>query len=58
MLSARRSESLERALHDSLAADVNPGASRHLSVHRQAEPFQTIKLGIIVPLPDQIRICD
>src|SRR5215471_2460821 len=55
---SRRRESFERALHDSLAADVDPRASRHLTVHREAESLEPIELGIIVPLPDEIRVRD
>ena len=51
-------KSFERALNDSLAADVNPGAGRHLTVHREAEPLESIELGVIVPLSDQIGIRD
>ena len=31
---ARRGEGFERALHDSLAADVDPRTGGHLSIHR------------------------
>ena len=58
MFASGSSERLERALHDSLATNVNPRTGGHLSVHRQAEPFEAIELGVVVPLSDQIRICD
>ena len=34
MFLACRAKGLECALHNSLAADVNPGTSGHLSIHR------------------------
>ena len=51
-------KSFKRTLHDPLAADVNPRAGRHLSVHRQSHPLETIELGIVVPLPDKIGVGD
>ena len=51
-------ESFERALHNSLTAYVNPGTSGHLSVHRQAKPFEAIELCVIVPLTNEIRVGD
>ena len=39
-LSRRRRERLVRALHDALAADVDPRPRRHLAVHHQAQPLQ------------------
>ena len=49
-----RGERLERTLHNSLAADIDPGASRHLAVHGQAETFQPIEFRVIRPMADQI----
>ena len=54
MFAARFGKCLERALHDSLAADVNPRARRHLPVHGEPKAFEPIELGIVRPLPDQI----
>jgi hypothetical protein len=54
MLACSCRESFECSLHDSLAAYVNPGTRRHLSVHRQAKTFETIELCIIVPLTHEI----
>ena len=54
MFAARFGKCLERALHNSLAADVNPRARRHLAVHGEAQAFEPIELGIVRPLPDQI----
>ena len=51
-------ESFKRALHNSLTAYVNPGTGGHLSVHRQAKPFEAIELCVIVPLTNEIRVGD
>src|SRR5438874_3242117 len=53
-----RRKSFKRPLNDSLAADVNPRSGCHLSVHRQSHPLEAIELGVVVPLADEIRICD
>ena len=58
MFSSGRGECFERSLHDSLAPDVNPRTGGHLAVHCQPEPFEPIELGVIVPLSNEIRICD
>ena len=54
MFPASGGKGFECTLHDSLAADVNPRAGRHLAVHRQAQALEAIKLGVIVPLSDEI----
>src|SRR4029077_14083917 len=51
-------ERFECPLHDSLAADVNPRTGSHLSVHRQSDPLESIELGIIIPLTDEIGVRD
>src|SRR5262249_19919774 len=58
MFSPGSSESFEGALHDPLATDVNPRTGRHLSVHRQSHPFEAIKLGIIIPLTNEVGVGD
>src|SRR4026209_2131572 len=58
MLSTSSGESLECALHNSLTADVNPGAGSHLPVHRQANTLEAIELSVIVPLANEIRVGD
>src|SRR5262245_34866602 len=58
MFASGCSESFKRALHDSLAADVNPGARSHLAVHRQAKTFEAIELCVIVPLSNEVGIRD
>ena len=45
MLARRRRERLVGALHDSLGADVDPRAGRHLAVHRQAELLRAVEFG-------------
>ena len=40
-------KSFKRALHDSLAADVNPRTGRHLAVHRQSQPLEPIELRVV-----------
>ena len=52
------SKSFKRTLHDALAADVNPRAGSHLSVHRQSHPLEPIELGVVVPLPNEIGVGD
>ena len=54
MFASGSGESFERALHDSLTTDVDPGPCSHLAVHRQAETLEAIELRIVVPLTDKI----
>src|ERR1051325_6618053 len=49
-------ERFECSLHDSLTTDVDPGAGGHLAIHGQTESFEAVELGVIVPLPDEVRI--
>src|SRR3954447_21027364 len=51
-------KSFKRALHYSLATDVNPRTGCHLSVHRQTHSLEAIELGIVIPLTDKIRVGD
>src|SRR6516225_4623741 len=51
-------EGLKRALDNSLAADVNPGARGHLAIHREAEFFEALELVEIRPVPDEVGIRD
>ncbi len=53
-----RAKGFERALHNSLAADVNPGTGRHLSIHRQPEPFEFVELLVVRPITNEIGIRD
>ena len=58
-----RSECLVGALHDALRPDVDPGAGRHLAVHRESgalEPAELIPIGPAtheVPVGDQHAWC-
>ena len=54
MFASGSGESFERALHDSLTADVDPGPRSHLAVHRQSETLEAIELRVVVPLTDKI----
>src|SRR5439155_3566077 len=56
MFTARRCKSFKRSLHNPLAADVNPRTGSHLPVHCQPHSFEAIKLDVIIPLSDQVRI--
>jgi hypothetical protein len=54
MLFSSRGKCLERSLHDSLGADVNPGAGGHLAVHHQAGAFEFVELLPVRPVAYQI----
>ena len=58
MFSACRRKSFKGPLNDSLAANVNPRAGSHLSVHRQPHALEAIELGVVVPLSHEIRVRD
>src|SRR5688572_2759409 len=49
-----RCEGLERALQDALGADVDPGASGHLPVHREPEVFEATELVPVRPVADEV----
>ncbi len=51
-------EALVGPLHDALAADVDPGAGRHLPVHRQPERLEAAELVPGGPLGHQVRVGD
>ena len=51
-------EALVGALHDALAADVDPGARRHLPVHRQPERLEPPELVPVRPLADEVGVRD
>ena len=54
----QRGESFVGALHDSLAADVDPRARGHLPVHGEAEAFQARELVEVRPVSHQVGIGD
>jgi len=58
LLARELRERLIRALQDSLRADVDPRAGRHLTVHRQALPLQLAERVPVGPLAHQVRIRD
>ena len=51
-------EGLVGALHDALAADVDPGAGRHLAVHHQALAIELVEMVPSRPMRHQIGIGD
>ena len=51
-------ERLVRALHDALAADVDPGSGRHLAVHHQALAVEFVEVLPRCPLRHQVRVGD
>ena len=51
-------EALVGALHDPLAADVDPGAGGHLPVHRQPERLEAPELVPVRPLADEVGVGD
>src|SRR5438105_12033081 len=58
MFASGGSERLERALHDSLATNVNPRTGGHLSVHGKAHFLEAIEFRVVRPLTDKIGIRD
>ncbi len=57
-LAGDRRERLVGPLQDSLCADVDPRARRHLAVHRQAECFQSPELLPRRPFRHEHRVGD
>ncbi len=51
-------ESLVRALHDALRADVDPGARRHLAVHHQSLAVELVEMLPGRPVRHEIRVRD
>ena len=54
MLAARFSKSFIRALHNTLGADVDPRASRHLAIHHQTFFIEFIEMIPRGPMRHQI----
>ena len=46
------------ALHDALAADIDPGAGRHLAVHHQALAIELVEMAPGRPMRHEIGIGD
>jgi hypothetical protein len=51
-------EGLVGALHDALAADINPGAGRHLAVHHEPLAIELVELLPGGPMRHQVRVGD
>ena len=58
LLARNSSERLVGSLKDSLCADVNPRAGRHLAVHRQPFGFEPAEFGPVSPITDEVRVRD
>jgi hypothetical protein len=58
MLSAHLDKGFVGALHDALAADVDPRAGRHLAVHHQPLAVELVEVLPGRPVPDQVRVRD
>ena len=58
MPAAHLDEGLVSALHDALAADIDPGAGRHLAVHHQALAIELVEMLPGRPVRHQIGIGD
>ena len=58
MFFRRRGKGLKRSLDDSLRADVDPRAGRHLPVHHQPGAFQFVELLPVGPVADKVGVGD
>ena len=58
MLAAHFGEGLVGALHDALAADVDPAAGRHLAEHHQALAIELVEVVPVRPARHEVRIGD
>ena len=58
MLAAHLDEGLVRALHDALAADVDPRAGRHLAVHHEPLAIELVEVVPGGPAADEVRVRD
>ena len=58
VLAAGFGEGLVGALHDALAADVDPAAGRHLAVHHQALAVELVEVLPGRPLRHEVRVGD
>ena len=58
VLAAGFAEGLVRALHDALAADVDPRSGRHLAVHHQALAVEFVEVLPRCPLRHEVRVGD
>ena len=58
VLASHLDEGLVGALHDALAADVDPRAGRHLAVHHQALAVELVEVVPGGPAADEVRVRD
>ena len=58
MLAAHFHEGFVGALHDALAADINPGTGGHLPVHHQAQAIEFGEMLPIGPVRHQVAVGD
>ena len=58
VLAADLDEGLVGALHDALAADVDPRAGRHLAVHHQALAIELVEVVPGRPVRHEVRVGD
>ena len=58
MLPTHLDEGLVGALHDPLAADVDPRAGRHLAVHHEALAIELVEVLPVRPAADEVGIRD
>src|ERR1700737_1051605 len=58
MFLARRGKRLERSLHNSLRADVDPRTCGHLPIHHETGAFQFVELLPVRPMAHEIRVRD
>ncbi len=58
VLATHFDERLVGALHDALAADVDPRAGRHLAVHHQALAIELVEVLPGGPAADEVRVRD
>ena len=58
VLASHLDEGLVGALHDALAADVDPRAGRHLPVHHQALAVELVEVVPGGPAADEVRVRD
>ena len=56
--SSHRDKCLVGALDDSLAADVNPRAGGHLTVHHQSQPVEMMEVFPGCPVRDEVAVGD
>ena len=56
MLAAHLGEGFVRALNDSLAADIDPAAGRHLAVHHQALAIERVEMSQVAQCGTRLEL--